>query len=112
MDVNIKDTEQLIIISIKDTGVGIPKEKLKNIFERFERADRSTIKTSEGSGIGLSIVKQMVEALNGTIDISSVENKGTIVKIILQKDNSKDLEVTDFSIDHLSEKVKLELSDI
>ena len=112
IDVNIKDTEQLIIISIKDTGVGIPKEKLKNIFERFERADRSTIKTSEGSGIGLSIVKQMVEALNGTIDISSVENKGTIVKIILQKDNSKDLEVTDFSIDHLSEKVKLELSDI
>lgn len=100
IDVNIKDTEQLIIISIKDTGVGIPKEKLKNIFERFERADRSTIKTSEGSGIGLSIVKQMVEALNGTIDISSVENKGTIVKIILQKDNSKDLEVTDFSIDH------------
>ena len=112
IDVNIKDTEKLIIISIKDTGVGIPKEKLKNIFERFERAERSTIKTSEGSGIGLSIVKQMVEALNGTIDISSVENKGTIVKIILQKNSPKDLEIIDFNKEYLNEKVKLELSDI
>ena len=112
IDVNIKDSEKLIIISIKDTGVGIPKEKLKNIFERFERAERSTIKTSEGSGIGLSIVKQMVEALNGTIDISSVENKGTIVKIILQKNRPKDLEIIDFNKEYLNEKVKLELSDI
>lgn len=112
IDVKIKDTEQLIIISIKDTGVGIPKEKLKSIFERFERADRSTIKTSEGSGIGLSIVKQMVEALNGTIDISSVEDKGTMVKIILQKNNPKDLEVIDFNTEYLDERAKLELSDI
>ena len=112
IDVKIKDTEQLIIISIKDTGVGIPKEKLKNVFERFERADRSTIKTSEGSGIGLSIVKQMVEALNGTIDISSVEDKGTMVKIILQKNNPKDLEIIDFNTEYLDEKAKLELSDI
>ena len=112
IDVKIKDTEQLIIISIKDTGVGIPKEKLKNVFERFERADRSTIKTSEGSGIGLSIVKQMVEALNGTIDISSVEDKGTMVKIILQKNNPKDLEIIDFNTDYLDERAKLELSDI
>ncbi|MDU4936497.1 MAG: HAMP domain-containing sensor histidine kinase, partial [Peptostreptococcaceae bacterium] len=112
IDVKIKDTEQLIIISIKDTGVGIPKEKLKSIFERFERADRSTIKTSEGSGIGLSIVKQMVEALNGTIDISSVEDKGTMVKIILQKNNPKDLEIIDFNTEYLDERAKLELSDI
>lgn len=54
----------------------------------------------------------MVEALNGTIDISSVEDKGTMVKIILQKNNPKDLEIIDFNTEYLDERAKLELSDI
>ncbi|SCG95216.1 Alkaline phosphatase synthesis sensor protein phoR [uncultured Clostridium sp.] len=92
VDVKVEDTDQLIIISVKDTGVGIPKRKLKNIFNRYERAERDSIETKEGSGIGLNIVKQMIEALNGAIDISSVEGKGTVVKVILQKNDDAKLE--------------------
>ena len=92
VDVKVEDTDQLIIISVKDTGVGIPKRKLKNIFNRYERAERDSIETKEGSGIGLNIVKQMIEALNGAIDISSVEGKGTVVKVILQKNDDAKIE--------------------
>ena len=117
IEVKIEETKQLIIIVIKDTGVGIPKHQLKTIFERFERAERNTIKTKEGSGIGLSIVKQMVEALNGAIDISSVENKGTMVKLIFQKDDKAKTEEYEDDIElldknQLDEKTRLELSDI
>lgn len=102
IEVKVEDTNQLIIISIKDNGIGIPKNKLKTIFERFERAERNAIKSKEGSGIGLNIVKEMVEALNGAIDISSVENKGTVVKVILQKNDEAKPE----------EDLELGLSDI
>ncbi|MGL5694776.1 MAG: sensor histidine kinase, partial [Peptostreptococcaceae bacterium] len=112
INVEIKDTDQLIIISVKDSGVGIPKNQLKNIFERFERVERTTIKTQEGSGIGLSIVKQMVEALNGAIDINSLEGKGTVVKIILQKNEIDRNEIEEIDLNYLESKAKLELSDI
>ena len=115
IDVKVEETKKMIIISVKDSGIGIPREKLKSVFNRFERADRSSIETKEGSGIGLNIVKQMVEALNGAIDISSVENVGTVVKIIFQKDNKAQYDMDDINalnIENLDEKIKLELSDI
>ena len=57
IDVKVEETKKMIIISVKDSGIGIPREKLKSVFNRFERADRSSIETKEGSGIGLNIVK-------------------------------------------------------
>ncbi len=115
IDVKVEETKKMIIISVKDSGIGIPREKIKSVFNRFERADRTSIETKEGSGIGLNIVKQMVEALNGAIDISSVENIGTVVKIIFQKDNKAQYDMEDVNsldIENLDEKTKLELSDI
>ncbi|MGL5506414.1 MAG: sensor histidine kinase, partial [Paraclostridium sp.] len=70
-------------LSIKDTGIGIPKEDLKYIFERFYRVDKSRNKETGGIGVGLTIVKAIVSTHNGTISVYSQLGKGTefIIKL-------------------------------
>ena len=63
--------------SVKDTGIGIPENKLQAIFERFMQADGSNTRQFEGSGLGLSIVKAYVEMLDGIIWVESEEDKGS-----------------------------------
>jgi signal transduction histidine kinase len=70
-----------IKITVKDTGIGIPKEDLKYIFERFYRSDLSRNRQTGGTGIGLTITKALVEAHKGTIKIDSEVGKGTAVII-------------------------------
>jgi len=67
----------MLEIIVKDTGIGIPKEKQNIIFERFIQADMTTNKPYEGVGLGLSIVKSYVEMLNGTITVTSEKGKGS-----------------------------------
>ena len=74
-----------IKISFEDTGIGIAKEHLPNIFERFYRADAARHRDIEGTGLGLSIVKQITELHSGTIKIDSTINQGTIITIELPK---------------------------
>jgi len=62
---------------VKDTGIGIPKNKQKSIFERFIQADSSTIKAFNGTGLGLSISKSYVEMLGGAIWLESTEGVGS-----------------------------------
>jgi len=69
--------ENFIEISIKDTGIGIPKGKLEFIFERFAQIDKSTSRHNEGSGIGLALVKSLVEMHGGEISAHSEEGKGS-----------------------------------
>ena len=66
-----------IRFEVADTGVGISKEKIKNIFESFTQADESVTRRYGGTGLGLSIVKQLIELQNGSITVESEENKGT-----------------------------------
>jgi len=66
-----------ISFSVKDTGIGIPSDKIDSIFERFRQGDDDTTRKYGGTGLGLSIVKQLVELQNGTIRVSSVQNEGT-----------------------------------
>ncbi|NFT95682.1 HAMP domain-containing histidine kinase [Clostridium botulinum] len=73
-------------ISIKDTGCGIPKEDIKNIFERFYRVDRSRNKKTGGIGVGLTIAQSIINAHNGEIIVKSELNKGTEFIIKLSKE--------------------------
>jgi CheY-like chemotaxis protein/two-component sensor histidine kinase len=66
-----------ISFSVKDTGIGIPPEKIDTIFERFQQAFEDSTRKYGGTGLGLSIVKQLVELQNGTIRVSSTQNVGT-----------------------------------
>lgn len=65
------------LVEIKDTGVGIPKESLDHIFERFYRVDKARSRKSGGTGLGLSIVRTMVERNGGSISVSSVHGEGS-----------------------------------
>jgi len=75
--VNIGATQDKIIISVKDDGVGIPQNKLNEIFERFIQVDDLMTRKREGSGIGLSLVKSMVEMHGGRIYVESEDGKGS-----------------------------------
>lgn len=75
--VNIFDREDYIDIVVKDTGIGIPKEKQKEVFSRFTQVDKSLSRNREGSGIGLSLVESLVKMHGGKISLQSEENKGT-----------------------------------
>ncbi|MBN8572164.1 MAG: HAMP domain-containing histidine kinase [Ignavibacteria bacterium] len=77
------DNSNGFILRIKDYGAGIPDNEIKYIFEPFYRVDKSRNKSIAGYGLGLNIVKKIIEAHNGTIEVKSEKDKGTefIVKI-------------------------------
>ncbi len=70
------------ILQVRDTGVGIPEDALTHIFERFYRVDKARSRKSGGSGLGLSIVRNMVERNQGEIQVSSVVGEGTTFTLI------------------------------
>lgn len=71
------------VLTVADTGIGIPRESLQQIFERFYRVDKSRTRASGGSGLGLSIVKAIVERLGGRVLVSSEVKKGSRFSVIL-----------------------------
>lgn len=66
-----------IFISVKDTGIGIPKDSIKKVFERFYKTDQSRGKDKRGTGLGLSIVKEIIQAHGENIDVISTEGVGS-----------------------------------
>lgn len=111
--VAISDMGEKIKISVKDTGIGIPKTKQKAIFQRFIQVDKSLTRKHEGSGIGLSLVKALVNMHKGNITVTSEPDKGSEfcielpVYLINNKKNKND-----FLIQGKVEKIKIEFSDI
>ncbi|WP_404453839.1 two-component system histidine kinase PnpS [Oceanobacillus kapialis] len=84
--VNGIETEDEVIIEVKDTGIGIAKEALPRIFERFYRVDKARSRNTGGTGLGLAIVKHIVEVHKGDIRISSELNKGTTISVAFRKE--------------------------
>jgi signal transduction histidine kinase len=83
--VSTKADSDTVLVTVKDTGKGIPEEELKQVFERFYRSEKSRNRDFGGSGIGLTIVKRIVEAHGGQIWIESELGKGTKVHIQFNK---------------------------
>lgn len=82
--VNIKEEgNNLVQISMIDTGIGIPPERLNEIFEPFHQLDASSTRHYGGTGLGLSLVRQIVEAHGSLLDVQSVEGKGSVFKFPL-----------------------------
>lgn len=79
----IQGKNQYVKVDVTDTGIGIPAEKLNTIFESFSQADASVTRKYGGTGLGLTIVKQLVELQKGKITVQSVEDEGTTFSIII-----------------------------
>jgi signal transduction histidine kinase len=115
ISVSIFDKVDSILIEIKDSGVGIPKDKLDKVFKRFYQISPINTRSQEGSGIGLNLVKSLVEMHHGEISVNSVLGSGTTFTIMLpcviQED---DIIQNQIVIDQQSriEKIQLEFSDI
>jgi signal transduction histidine kinase len=78
-----KEGNNLVLVTISDTGVGIPSNRLKEIFEPFHQLDGSSTRRYGGTGLGLSLVRQIIEAHGSLLDVQSVEGKGTTFKFPL-----------------------------
>jgi two-component system phosphate regulon sensor histidine kinase PhoR len=83
--VSVRQEEQHVNLTVRDTGVGIPEDKQKRVFERFYRADTSRSQKINGSGLGLSIVKHIVEHHHGTISLQSKMQDGTTITVRFPK---------------------------
>lgn len=83
--ISINDAGDNVLFEVKDTGIGIEKEVLPRIFERFYRVDKDRSRKTGGTGLGLAIVKHIVEAHHGSIVVSSEINVGTTFKVYFPK---------------------------
>ena len=82
--VNVKrEGENLVIVSVTDTGIGIPSNRLEDIFEPFHQLDGSSTRRYGGTGLGLSLVRQIVEAHGSMVEVQSIEGRGSTFKFPL-----------------------------
>jgi|GEM_PF-5255705 len=120
--VNAYNEQDMICVSVRDEGIGIPADKLETIFERFGQADTSLSRQAEGTGLGLHLVKLLVVTLNGEIMVESEVNKGStftvlfpIIKSAAASDVAASLEANEqLHIEHqrLTQALSIEFSDI
>ncbi|HEY2580799.1 MAG TPA: HAMP domain-containing sensor histidine kinase, partial [Mucilaginibacter sp.] len=83
IEIFLKTKNTQLIIEVKDYGIGIPKDKLPLIFDPFTKAGRPGLKGEQSTGLGLSIVKQIVEKHKGQIEAESEVGKGSLFRVVL-----------------------------
>jgi heavy metal sensor kinase len=84
IDISSQIQGEAVKITVSDTGIGIPKDEIENIFNRFYIVDESRSKEKGGTGLGLSIAKWIIDMHQGTIDVESEEGKGTKITVGLK----------------------------
>ncbi|HET6252920.1 MAG TPA: ATP-binding protein, partial [Puia sp.] len=85
----------VVTLVISDTGIGIPADKLPFIFHRFFQVDDSRTRLNEGTGIGLALVKELMNLMHGTVAVESLPNKGTTFTLILRVQPAGDIDAQD-----------------
>lgn len=117
--INLHDKGNTVEIYVKDTGIGIPEDKQQIIFERFRQVDKSFTRRCEGSGIGLSLVKSLVDMHHGKVQVTSELGKGsefTVELPALQNFNAdeRDEEINGYTRKNcdLRDQINVEFSDI
>ena len=112
--VNMSEQDNYVLISVKDTGIGIPEELQSAIFDRLVQVDRSFTKSSEGSGIGLSISKSIIDMHGGRIYVNSQVGEGSEFIVELPSYTIEGTKAEAAAVDEMDriEKVKIEFSDI
>jgi two-component system sensor histidine kinase VicK len=81
----MKPKDDQLIISVEDHGIGIPKEGLPRIFDRFYHLERSEDDLFSGIGLGLAITRQVIEQHHGTLDVTSTAGKGSTFTLTLKQ---------------------------
>ncbi|SDL96196.1 SpoIIE family protein phosphatase [Nonomuraea jiangxiensis] len=81
--VSVRPDDAHAVVTVEDTGVGVPAEEVSRLFERFHRVESARSRSNEGSGIGLALVKELVDLHGGTITARSTEGEGTAFTICL-----------------------------
>jgi Osmosensitive K+ channel histidine kinase len=113
--VNIVDKNDRIFISVEDTGVGIPEDKLQMIFERFGQVEKTIKRNKEGSGIGLSLVESLVDLHGGNISVRSRLGEGSEfvielpIKLVIDEEKSNNHNML---YESKVERINIEFSDI
>lgn len=111
--VNIMDKGDYIVLSVKDTGIGIPEDKYQLIFQRFHQVDKTFTRNHEGSGIGLSLVKSFVEMHHGKVNVNSQLGKGSefVIELPVRMCNETYIN-KDYTNESIIERINIEFSDI
>ncbi len=111
--VAVKDKDEFIEISVADNGIGIEQKYLNMIFDRFKQVDKSLSRNAEGTGIGLSLVKSIVELHGGSIYVESEYGKGSKFTFIIpsKKVATEDTLYTK-KVKNSDQSIRVELSDV
>ncbi len=114
--VRISEEAKRIVVEVTDEGIGIPEDKLHMIFERFGQIENTYTRQAEGSGIGLYLVKMLVDAMGGYIKVESSVEKGSAFTILLPDKILADTETGEVSNVHIDDRliqgIAIEFSDI
>jgi signal transduction histidine kinase len=115
--INMSKVKDRICVEVKDEGMGIPLRDQDIIFEKYRQVDNCMLKDSQGTGIGLSLVKKLVNVLGGEITVESEEGKGSSFKVYFNEtliDEEESPQVSDWTFDdgQLEHQISIEFSDI
>lgn len=115
VNLSLDEKEEKVYIDVEDTGIGISKENVDHIFDRFIQVNKSTTRDTEGTGIGLSIVKKLMNLMGGDCTVTSELDQGTTFRLILKNELTQDTGGVALEKDFFektSNRVDIEFSDI